>query len=239
MVTSAPETALPTIGTISDAQVEAYLRSHPSFLSEHPRVLSALTPPALRTGEDVLDMQRFMIERLRRETEALRDNHSELVDRSRVNMLSQASIHSAVVHVLEARTFEHLLEIVTGEFRELLDVDVATLCFEAAEQANASLAAEGVHTLQQGGVAELLGAARDVVLRGTVRRKASLFGGRAGSVRSDALIRLEVSRAAPPGLLALGSKDEARFHHTQGTELLRFLGDVLSRCLRTWLNLPG
>ena len=238
-MTSAQETALPIVGAISDSQVEAYLRSHPGFLSEHPSILSALTPPALRTGEEVLDMQRFMIERLRREVETLRGNHSDLVDRSRDNMLSQASIHSAVVRVMEARTFEHFLEIVTGEFRELLAVDVATLCFEAADQAGQGVPAEGVQTLPPGGVAELLGAGRDVVLRGTVRRKASLFGGRAGSVRADALIRLEVARAAPPGLLALGSKDEERFHPTQGTELLRFLGDVLSRCLRTWLNLPN
>jgi len=239
LVTSAPETALPTIETLSDTQVEAYLRSHPGFLTEHPSILSALTPPVLRTGEEVLDMQRFMINRLRREVETLSDNHSNLVDSSRVNMLSQAAIHSAILRALEARTFEHLLEIVTGEFLKLLDVDVATLCFEASDQADESLASRGVHTLGPGGVAELMGAGHDVVLRGTVRRKASVFGGRAAGVRSDALIRLEVARAAPPGLLALGSKDEDRFHHTQGTELLRFLGDALSRCLRSWLNLPG
>ena len=236
-MTSAHETVLPTIGTLSASQVETYLRSHPAFLSEHPSVLSALTPPALRTGEDVLDMQRFMIERLRREVEALRANHTELIDRSRVNMSSQAAIHGAVVRALEARTSEHFLEIVTGEFCQMLDVDVASLCFETGDQADQSLATRGVRTLKPGGVTELMGTGRDVVLRGTVRGKPSLFGDRAGGIRSEALIRLEVARCAPPGLLALGSTDEKHFHPDQGTELLRFLGEVLGRCLRAWFDL--
>ena len=48
-----------------------------------------------------------------------------------------------------------------------------------------------------------------------------MFGGGAGLVRSDALIRLKISAAAPPGLLAFGTRHPGYFNPGQGTELLQ------------------
>jgi hypothetical protein len=65
-----------------------------------------------------------------------------------------------------------------------------------------------------------------------------LFGPQAASlVRSDALVRLKVSRHAPAGLLALGARRPGVFHPGQGTELLVFLGQVIEHVIRAWLDL--
>ena len=85
-----------TLPAVSAGQVLSYLRNHPNFLSEHPQLISVLTPPKMKTGRDVLDMQRFMIERLRGEIETLRKGQRELIDASRINMLSQERVHGAV-----------------------------------------------------------------------------------------------------------------------------------------------
>ena len=45
--------------------VADYLRRHPDFLAAHPDLIPALTPPELRRGEGVVDMQHFMLQRLR------------------------------------------------------------------------------------------------------------------------------------------------------------------------------
>ena len=49
-----------------DAEVIArYLSDHPNFLAERPELLRELTPPARWNGDEVVDLQSVMLERLR------------------------------------------------------------------------------------------------------------------------------------------------------------------------------
>ena len=52
---------------VSADQVAGYLRHHPDFLGDYPELLDVLTPPKRDRGEGVVDLQQFMVERLRRE----------------------------------------------------------------------------------------------------------------------------------------------------------------------------
>lgn len=220
-------------------QVAAYLRRHPNFLNEHPDLLETLTPPAAqRSGENVVDLQRFMIEKLRKDVHSLRHNQDNLVDASRTNMSSQERIHAAVLAMLEARTFDHLLEIVTQDFIQTLDVDFITLCFEAADPATHPGNIKGLRILPTGMIEEMMGEDRAILLRAEVRGDSRLFSKQAEQVRSEALVRLRVSQLGPAGLLALGSRAERRFYPGQGTELLGFLAEATGRCVRAWLDLP-
>ena len=238
-MSTSPDTQTAALPAVSAGQVLSYLRNHPNFLTEHPQLISVLTPPKLKTGRDVLDMQRFMIDRLRGEIETLRHRQRELTDASRINMLSQARVHGAVLALLGTRTFEHLLEVVTADFVKLLDVDVVTLCFETPKVPIEGLKARGVHTLKPGAVARLVGSGRNILLRAETLGDPILFGEAAQKVQSDALIGLKITKAAPPGLLAMGSSTAGRFHADQGTDLLMFLADALGRSIRAWLDLPN
>ncbi|HTR84696.1 MAG TPA: DUF484 family protein, partial [Reyranella sp.] len=55
-------------------------------------------------------------------------------------------------------------------------------------------------------------------------------------VRSQALLRLQLRRDAPQGVLAFGSRTPDKFHPGQGTELLTFLGKVVELTFRGWLD---
>ncbi len=238
-MSTSPDAQTATPPAVSAGQVLSYLRDHPNVLTEHPQMISVLTPPPLKTGRDVLDMQRFMIGRLRGEVETLRHGQRELMDASRINMLSQERVHGAVLALMGTRSFEHLLEVVTADFVKLLDVDVVTLCFETPEVPIEGLKARGVHTLKPGAVARLVGSGRNILLRAETLGDPVLFGEAAQKVQSDALIGLKITKAAPPGLLALGSRTAGRFHADQGTDLLTFLADALGRSIRAWLDLPN
>ena len=63
-----------------------------------------------------------------------------------------------------------------------------------------------------------------------------VFGPAAGLVRSQALARIRAGKRTPEGLLALGSRDAAKFQSGQGTELLVFLAALLERLIRGWLE---
>jgi uncharacterized protein YigA (DUF484 family) len=96
----------------------------------------------------------------------------------------------------------------------------------------------GLVQLELGTVDDLIGRGRSVTLVKTTKSQAALFGAASGLIRSQALIRLSVSRKTPPALLALGSRRPEQFREGQRTELLTFLARALERCIRTWLKLP-
>ncbi len=224
---------------LTGAQVAEYLSRHPDFLSKHPELIARLMPPGREQGKDVIDMQRFMVIRLQREIRRLERERGDLVAISRSNLTSQTRVHAAVLAVMSARSFEHLIETITTDLAVQLDVDAVTLCVEATDETFPRATSAGVRMLEAGTVDALLGAGEDALLRPTVEGDQRVFGSTAGLVRSDALLRLKVGRDVPTGLLALGSRRDAEFHPTQGAELLGFLARAVEHCIGSWLDLPA
>jgi uncharacterized protein YigA (DUF484 family) len=245
-VAAAPEGGAAGKPELAATDIAAYLRRHPDFLLTRPDLLAVLTPPEREMGEGVVDMQRFMLERLRTDTARLKLVQRKLIATSRANQQNQARVHAAVLAMLGASSFEHFITVVTEELTLLLDIDAIGLCVEATHGKSArSLAskspilAAGVQVLEAGSVDELLGQQHDVLLRSDVVGDPALFGASAaGLVRSDALVRLRVSTGAPPGLLVLGARKPGVFNPGQGTELLTFLAHVVEHQIRAWLDLP-
>jgi hypothetical protein len=225
---------------LEPADVAAYLRRHPDFLANRPDLVTVLSAPVRELGDGVVDMQRFMVERLRSDVARLKLVQRKLISTSRNNLTSQSRVHASVLALLGATSFEHLISVVTDELTMLLDIDAVGLCVEANPMAAARLPSNtaGVLMLEQGSVEDLLGPTHDVLLRSDVVGDPALFGTQASAlVRSDALVRLRVSRHAPAGLLALGARRPGVFHPGQGTELLVFLGQVIEHLIRAWLDL--
>ncbi|HVG82308.1 MAG TPA: DUF484 family protein [Methylomirabilota bacterium] len=220
------------------AQVTAYLRRHPDFLIRHPDALDGLKPPMKSRGDGVVDLQHFMVERLRGEIQRLRSEQDDLLAVSRDNLSTQGRVHKAVLALLGAPSFEHLIEVVTTDFAVLLDVDVVSLCIEGTDGPLPRVGMGGVHLLEPGTVDRLLGQKRNVMLRADADPEESVFAGAASLVRSDALVRLAVGSTTPAGILAFGTRHPGFFNGNQGTELLTFLARVLEHCIRGWLDLP-
>ncbi len=217
---------------ISAERVVDYLRRNPDFLVANPDLLDHLTPPSRISGGGVVDLQRFMIERLR-------GRHDDLLRSGRHNLSSQSQINDAVIALLGAATLEHLIEIVATDFLRILNLDVAVICVEGAPLPRRPSDASGVTCLAPGVSDELLGPGRDIVIvSGDGDGDERVFGAGAGLACSAALIRLGLGGDAPPALLALGSRQAERFPTGRGGEALVFLGRVLERCLNGWLDLP-
>ena len=239
MVNEPEPKAEPRRRSLTAVQVAEYLREHPDYLVRHPELLTVLTPPSRRTGDTVVDMQQFMVERQRREMERLRGAYDDLVAISRGNLSTQGRIHAGVLLLLGARSFEHLIEIITHELAHTLRCDAVTLCVEGEKQTLPRAIRAGLFVLRPGEIDALLGAENDVVVRQHPHQGLDLvFGPAAGLIRADALLRLRVSRAAPLGLLGIGSRREDYFPPQQGTELLAFFAHAVEHCIRVWLDLP-
>jgi len=215
--------------------VVAYLRQNPDFLDRHPEALRLLRP-SRAIGDGVVDFQHFLLDRLRSDLVRLVAEHRALLATSRGNLASQSRVHKAVVAILAAASFEQLLQTVTTDLAILLDVDIVTIGVESAAMPTARLPVHGIHLLKAGTVAARLGPDRTVLFGADVPGDPALFGGAAGLVHSQALLRLAFGRGAPAGLLCIGARKPGRFHPGLGTELLSFLARVLGISIAQWLN---
>ena len=238
-MTGPSSAATPTARQIAEDDVAEYLCWHPDFLSERPDLMRVLTPPARRKGDGVVDLQQFMIERLRTEVARLKKNQRVLIGANRAHRIRQSRINEAVIDLLSARSFEEVIQTLTTDLSMRLDVDAVALCVETEEANVPGVTRGGVRVLRPGTIDAVMGASNDVVLGASAAGDRRIFRQAAGLVQSDALMRLRISALAPAGLLALGSRDAARFQDGESTELLDFLARVVEAILRTWLNLPS
>jgi len=238
--TSAIEPPRPALAarTVGAAEVAAYLRQNPDFLVEHGELLDVLTPPVMRRGETVVDMQHFMLERQRAEIARLKAQQKSLVATTRANLASQNRVHGAVLALLAAHSFEQLIQVVTTDLAVLLDADVVTIAVEQLGSTRPRFGRHGVQILDAGDVDAVLGADRQAALFAEITGDPRLFGDGAGLVRSAALLRLSVSATAPMGLLCIGTRRAGKYHPGQGTELLGFLARALGITIAAWLDLP-
>ena len=223
-------------GEIGSRAVLAYLRRHPEFLEEHPEALRLLRPPSREVGEGVVDFQRFLYDRQRQDVARLNTEYRNLLAVCRGNLASQTRVHKASLAILAAPSFGQLLQIVTTDLAVVLDVDVVTLAVENKAGITPRFPVQGIQLLKAGTVEDLLGEDRAVLYEADMPGDALLFGGAAGLVRSQALLRLRFGRESPTGLLCVGTRKPGRFHPGLGTELLGYLGRVVGIAVGLWLN---
>ncbi|MEO3432628.1 DUF484 family protein [Inquilinus sp. CAU 1745] len=223
---------------VTEGEVAAYLNAHPDFLIDHPEVVARMAAPTPDRPDGVVDLQSFMVERLRSEVDRLKGQQRAIISASRANHNSQNRVHAAILFLLDARNFEQLIQTITTDLAVLLDLDVACLLIESNGQDLPQALASGIRVVDEGFVEQHL-AHREALLQGDIAGSEAIFGAGAGLVRSQALVRLAISADTPPCLLALGSREPDMFHEGMRTELMSFMARVLERCIGSWLDLPA
>ena len=223
---------------ITAADVVAYLRDQPDFFSKHPEALSAISSPDNGLGEGVINFQSVVINKLRDSAEEFKQERKDLLLTARTNQQSLGRIHECVLAVLASKSFEQVIHTVTTDFVVMLDLDMVILCIEADNEKMRLLDTRGLVILPEGEVERCLGVEKRVSLRGDVTGEKQIFGAGASLIRSEAIIRLNISSVTPPALIAFGSRDPLRFDSGQSTELVAFLACVLEHVISTWLDIP-
>jgi len=219
--------------------VREYLLAHPEFFTDHPDVLLALTPEERYQESQIVDLNRFMVDRLREDVGRLQGTQGDIIDASRANLRAQTEVHEAILAILAADSFERMIDVITSDLADILRIDVVSLCVEAANNDPiGQVGRNAVYVLPQGSIDKVIGIEENFMLQVGRPPDSAVFGPASGVVESFALARMEISTKTPIGLLALGSRDEGKFASGQGTELLRFLINVIEQQFRAWLALP-
>lgn len=221
---------------LTDDEILSWLKNNPKFLARNPEAVDLLVlPTRVNNDKKVADFQSYMIKRLKDDREDVIGHAREIVETSRANMNNQARIHNAVLLLLEATNFQDFIHTMTMDFAALLDVDVVSLVVEIDDGSIPQIDLTGVRVVGPGTI-ELLTKRQNITLEPAISGLEELYGGGAGLVKSQALVRLNIGGDTPPALLAFGSRNDKMFQSGMGTEQIGFLGHVIERCFRTWLH---
>lgn len=223
---------------LTEAEVKEYLARNPGFLQDHPDMCEVLLPPKENMGRGVADFQHYMVQRLKKDKESVLETTRDLIEVSRVNMNSVNRIHTAVLRVLEARNFVEFVQAITMDLAAILDVDVAMFVIESEGRIDPGLQASGIKTVPVGTIDQWM-AGHQSVLQDDIQGSEAIYGGAARLVRSQAVLRVDISMKTPAAVLCFGSRDPEMFRDGQGTELISFLARVVERCFRLWLDVPA
>jgi hypothetical protein len=237
------QTARARTETVELADLKAFLRAHPSALDEDREFLSLLTPPAFRSGDNVLDMQSFLITRLKSQAAERAAREVQIKKALVADTLDERRMQKAVLAIGAARNFERLIDTITRVLPQTIAATRVTLNIErpegdAGELAIARSAAAGpIRILAAGAVDRLLGE-EDAILGTIPGGEAPQFPPEAGPIRSFVAARLNFAAGAPPGLLAIGAKSAHRFSRDLALHRYIFLSRIIEQSIRLWLDLP-
>lgn len=181
--------------------------------------------------DGVIDLASRKQQRQQSELARVKAANEALIALATANLAAQAQTHGAVLAVLEAETAPALDRMLAGRVATTLGADVVRVFIEGhallpAGQAIKPCAPEFTSALL-GSRAERLGPV-------DTRYADALYAGKASSLRTEAIARLDV--AGVPGALCLASRDGDAFRPDQAADLLHFLARVLERRLSPWLK---
>jgi uncharacterized protein YigA (DUF484 family) len=221
---------------LREQDVLAYLRRNPRFLAAHPDLLALLSPDQrFDTDAVVVDMQRFVVERLRRQVDELRASSDRLVTTTRSNMSLVERTMECALALLYARDYAELGQILSDDLPTHLSVDAVSIAFETDH-----IPADAGHVIKMlppGTVSALMGGRALSRIRPETDGNAALYGASAGIVRSDALVALADGEGMPVGVFAVGCRTPGHFEPAQGTELIAFLAHVTRYAVGRWWTL--
>lgn len=226
-----------------DEDLRAKLLASPDLILGDRDLMRALIGAhEAETGDNVIDIRGRAMEALEERLSRLETAHESVIAAAYDNQSGMKTIHRAVVSLLEPDDFTSFLDNLGSTVAQILRVDRLTLVMESVQPGPTAGEGEVLMMVEPGTVRRLISAGRraprgdDIVLRRASSETAEFHGTAGGAIRSEALLPLDLGGGRYPALLLMGSADPGRFTPAQGTDLLRFFGQVFRLVLLGWLR---
>jgi hypothetical protein len=216
---------------ISADDVLDFLRDNPDFLTDNPEIFEYQNLVETKKEKGIADFQSYLVKKLRADREAVMDTTREIVEISRINMQNLSRIHEAVLNVLDCETIEEFAQILTTDICNLLDIDLAAFVFEADRSVTQYVNLPGIRLVPEGTIDSWMQGDTHL-LESNIHGVEEIYGGGATLVRSQAVMRLDVTTTIPSSVIAFGSRDPDMFTKGQGIEMVAFLTRVIEKSLQ-------
>ncbi|MDX1739076.1 MAG: DUF484 family protein, partial [Alphaproteobacteria bacterium] len=186
----------PANQNVTADQVADYLSEHPDFLNDYPELLGKLNPPRRDMGETVTDLQQSMISHLRSQVERTEDLAHVMIANSRDNLSSTTQIHECVLRLMAAESFEDLISTIENDLPAILELDYVAVCIENDDMTLRP--AYGIRSIPTTLIDFLIPENKEIILNDNTLPDPNVYGAATDLVKSEALVRLDISPEVPP-----------------------------------------
>lgn len=209
---------------LTDVEVEKYLRQHPEFFNEHLSLLEKMSIP--HPCGDAVSLILKQLEIFRSKHHEQESQLTALIDIARENDASVNRMHKLSLSLMDAATLEEAianLERVLSEYF-LTDFVAVRIIQHNSDSALANLFVEpGSAALEP--FSKELASNQPKCGRPTLEQAMVLFGDAALEIKSCAIIPLRFTEL--DGILAIGSRQDGRFHYTMGNLFLTQMAELI------------
>ncbi|WP_432742658.1 DUF484 family protein [Methylobacter sp. G7] len=213
------------ITELTPTQVENYLRKHPEFFHQHLNLLEHLSiPHPSGTAVSLISKQ---LELFRSRHHDMENQLTALIEIARDNDASLIRMHKLTLALLEATTLEDAvanLDVVLSEYFLVDFVAVRIIKHHPDSATMTNLFIEPDSKDLEPFASELAGN-QPKCGRPTLAQAKVLFGESAFEVKSCAIIPLAFTELE--GILAIGSREDGRFHYSMGNLFLNHMSEII------------
>ncbi|MDD1606720.1 MAG: DUF484 family protein [Methylococcaceae bacterium] len=223
-----------TLPTAND--VEAYLQQHPEFFHEHVDLLEQLSIP--HPSGVAVSLITKQLELLRNKHREQEHQLTELIEIARNNDTAFLRLHQLTLALLNSTTLEDAvvtLERVLTDFF-LTDFVEVRLIQPYTDESMAHLFIDPDSEDVKPFMKELT-CKQTKCARPTLAQAKILFGDLALEVNSCAIVPMMLGESA--GILAIGSREQGRFHYSMGQLFLTQIGEIVEARLFSLLQLAS
>ncbi|MCU7873290.1 MAG: DUF484 family protein [Candidatus Thiodiazotropha sp. (ex Lucinoma borealis)] len=213
-------------------QVATYLNDHPDFFIHHDDLLGQIEIPH-QSGAAVSLIER-QVETLRGQLHESQKQLSQLLKVARNNELLQERMHRLTLELIDAATFEEVLNALEDELHDDFKADAVELRLFSSSHLDEHL--DEALSSQVATFEQFFNKNQPICGKLDQHQLDYIFGTEGDRITSTALIPLKSDGVL--GLLAIGSCDPKRFAPHHGTDFLTRLGEIISRTLQA-VSLPG
>ncbi len=218
---------------LDSKQVEDYLQHHPEFFHEHLNLLEGLSIP--HPSGNAVSLISKQLEIFRSRHHELENQLTELIDIARDNDTSFNKMHELTLALMEAKTIEDVVANLDKVFTEcfLTDFSAIRIFKDNVDSPLTHIFVNSDDTNLKHFSSEL-----DSNLpkcgKPTLAQARFLFGEIGVEVKSCAIVPMAFTELE--GIIALGSRDESRFHYNMGNLFLTQMSEIIGTRLISILN---
>jgi uncharacterized protein YigA (DUF484 family) len=219
--------------SLNAKQVEDYLHEHPEFFHDHLNLLENLSIPHPSGGAISLISKQLEIFRSRHHE--LENQLNGLIDIARENDTSFGRMHELTLALMEAKNIEDVVSNLDKVFADCFLTDFSALRI-IKNNVDSTVSDFFVDTDDENlqFFDRELSSNQPKCGKPTLAQARFLFGDVATEVKSCAIIPMSFTKLE--GLIAIGSREESRFHYSMGNLFLTQMSEVIGTRLIAILN---
>jgi uncharacterized protein len=218
---------------LTSAQVEQYLREHPEFFNEHLHLLEQMRIP--HPSGNAVSLISKQLELFRSRHQELESQLTELIEIARENDTSYVRMHKLTLALLDSKTIEEAVENLETVLSEYFLTDfVAIRLIKHIPAATVSKLYIESDSEDLKPFSKELSSNEPTCGRPTLTQAKILFGDSALDVTSYAIMPMMFTELE--GFLAVGSREESRFHFSMGSLFLTQMSEIVGTRLISLLQ---